>query len=229
MLTGMSYLVTGGPGDQEHDNHRNTFLDVDYRLYRNGQPVPVTPMGAILPTFQLPDGTADYRLEFEDQQTETSWQFRSGPPAEAADQLGYQCFGRDYLRRHDGPCGPVPAVFVSYDLGDGLAMDNTVQAPGTQWFDVYAYHHPSPHPTPEIAGLRLWVSYDQQEWTPALVRPAGDGRFEVTLLHPPARNRASDQVSLKVEAWDADGNRIEQLTRDAYTLTDRSPAAAGAH
>lgn len=28
-------------------------------------------------------------------------------------------------------------------------------------------------------------------------------------------HRASDQVSLRVEAWDADGNRIEQTTRDA--------------
>lgn len=35
-------------------------------------------------------------------------------------------------------------------------------------------------------------------------------------------HRASDQVSLRVEAWDADGNRIEQTTRDAFALNDRS-------
>lgn len=120
----------------------------------------------------------------------------------------------------------MPAVFVSYDLGDRLAMDNTVVALGGQWLDVHAYHHPSPYPTPEIAGLRLWTSYDQREWTPARVRPAGDGRFEVRLTHPPARHRGSDQVSLRVEAWDVAGNRVEQVTRDAFTLADRMPGGA---
>ena len=40
----------------------------------------------------------------------------------------------------------------------------------------------------------------------------------MTIDHPSARKRASDQVSLKVEAWDAAGNRIEQITHDAFTL-----------
>ncbi|MGH3682241.1 MAG: hypothetical protein ACRDT2_18550 [Natronosporangium sp.] len=86
-------------------------------------------------------------------------------------------------------------------------------------FDVYAYHHPSPLPMPDIAGLKLWVSYDGGDrWTPVSVRAKGDGRFGALLVHPRPDRRASDQVSLKVEAWDVAGNRIEQVTHDAFRL-----------
>jgi hypothetical protein len=98
-------------------------------------------------------------------------------------------------------------------------MDNTVRAPGVQRFDVYAYHHPSPAPMPAIAGLKLWASYDGgQHWTPVKVQAKGDGRYQATLVHPPANRRASDHVSLKVDAWDKAGNRLEQTTTDAFNL-----------
>ncbi|MGH3681135.1 MAG: hypothetical protein ACRDT2_12945 [Natronosporangium sp.] len=151
---------------------------------------------------------------------------RSGPPAEAADQLGYLCFGRDYLQRHDGPCGPVPAVFVSYDLGDRLAMDNTVVAPGGAV--ARRPRVPPSLPVPD-AGDRRTAALDllgPAGVDTGAVRPAGDGRFEVRLTHPPARHRGSDQVSLRVEAWDVAGNRVAQGTRDAFTLADRMPAGA---
>ncbi|MPZ25120.1 MAG: hypothetical protein GEV12_01375 [Micromonosporaceae bacterium] len=118
-------------------------------------------------------------------------------------------------------------MFVSYDLGDSLAMDNTVRAPGAQRFDVHAYHHPSPLPMPEIAGWKLWASYDGEQWQPVPVRAVGEGRFVATLVHLLAGRRASDQVSLRVEAWDVDGNRIEQVTRDAFEVRDRSVTAPG--
>ena len=113
-------------------------------------------------------------------------------------------------------------MFVSYDPGDTVVEDNTVRAPGGQVVDVYAFHHPSPYPMPEIAGVELWVSYGDGEWSPVRVVPAGEGRFRAVLVHPPASGRASDRVDLKVHAWDADGNRVEQVTRGAFTLVDRT-------
>ena len=71
---------------------------------------------------------------------------------------------------------------------------------------------------PEIADLKLWVSYGDDRWKPVQVHAVGDGAFSAKVVHPKARDRASDLVDLRVEARDVDGNRIEQFTREAYRL-----------
>ena len=50
------------------------------------------------------------------------------------------------------------------------------------------------------------------------MQAVGDGAFSPKVVHPKARDRASDLVDLRVEARDEDGNRIEQITREAYRL-----------
>src|SRR5690606_899901 len=172
MLAGLAYQVSGRPGDLQHDNLSRSLSGVAYRLYRDGKEIPVTPMGAV-PTFVLPNGVARYRLEYEDDRNHAVWTWTSDRPAEGARQLGYRCVGRDLLHLHDEPVGPVPAAFVRYDPGDTVVEDNTVRAPGGQVVDVYAFHHPSPYPMPEIAGGELWVSYGDGEWSPVRVVPAG--------------------------------------------------------
>jgi hypothetical protein len=225
-LVGLTYLVVGGPDQLANDNHHAS-TRMRYRLLRDGEEI--TPiMAGHIPFFQLPEQPGTYRLELEAPQTETAWTFSSSAPTQEAAH-GYFCLARDGFELHEDPCAPVPAVFVSYDLGSSLALDNTVRARGVHKFDVYAYHHPSPAPMPEIAGLRLWASYDGGDrWTEVRVRDQGDGGFEAQLVHPRPDRRASDQVSLKVEAWDVDGNRIEQVTYDAFTLKEVArPDASG--
>ncbi|HEY8473566.1 MAG TPA: hypothetical protein VIL37_13150, partial [Natronosporangium sp.] len=231
-------MVTGAPQDQRNNGSNPDSIGTSsYRVYRNGAEVPPLAVGAGIHVYELPAEPGDYRVELtvpkgEDRaypRTETTWTFQAGAPTEeAATPYGYVCIVRLRLGWHDGPCAPTPAVFVSYDLDESLALDNTVRAPGAHWFDVYAYHHPSPLPSPAIAGLKLWASYDGGErWVPAQVRNEGDGKFRVKLVHPPARAEAWQQVSLRVEAWDVEGNRIEQITYDAFRLRDVSSRPTG--
>lgn len=207
----------GGSGSVDDTSYEEGYFDLDISLRFEGEPVPSLP-GLPWPLFTLPAERGEYELTAQGPRTDATWTYRSGAPEQDSRQPGYSCFPESVLGV-GAPCAQEPMVFAGYDLGDSLASDNTVRAPGAQRFDVYAYHAPSAVPMPEIAGLDLWVSYDDgEQWTPARVRDRGNGRFQATVIHPPAHRRTSDSVSLKVEAWDADGSRIEQVTRDAYTL-----------
>lgn len=90
--------------------------------------------------------------------------------------------------------------------------------------EVTAYHHESD--APAITGLRVWTSTDGGDtWNPAKVISGGrDGggerTYRVTATYP-TLSETEGAVSLKAEAWDADGNRIEQVIKDAFKLADR--------
>ncbi|WP_053205721.1 S8 family serine peptidase [Jiangella muralis] len=206
-------------------NDRNT------HLYRDGVEVAggPDPVGRTLLAYQLPPEPADYRLTHRFGPTETAWEFRSGTADEDLLADPYVCDSEwmtRLLKRPPlgTPCRPEPLIFLRYDLG--LDLTNRVDAPGPQRITVTTDRQPSQRPHPEVEGLRLWVSYDEgAEWTEARVRPRGDGEFEATALHRPRNRRASDVVSLRVEAWDEAGNRVEQTIRNAYRLTDRADAA----
>ncbi|SDU61746.1 S8 family serine peptidase [Jiangella alkaliphila] len=231
----LRYTASADPGQIGWDsvgqfgqlrNDRNT------RLYRDGVEVAggPDPVGQTLLAFQLPPEPADYRLTHRLGPTETAWEFTSGTVEE--DQLAepYSC-DSEWMTRLleqpplDTPCSPEPLIFLRYDLG--LDLTNRAEAPGPQRIEVTTHRQPSLEPMPDVVGLRLWVSYDEGgEWSEARVRPRADGRFDVTALHRPASRRASDVVSLRVEAWDEEGNRVEQTIRNAYRLTDRSAAGS---
>lgn len=229
MVTGgqQQWQSDGGSGSVAQHSAEEGYFDLEIALRHDGEPVQSVP-GLPWPLFMLPAESGQYELTVVGPQTDATWTYTSGAPEEDTRQPGYECFPEMVLGI-TAPCAPEPLVFVNYDLSASLAMDNTVRAPGAQWFTVHAYHAPSTAPMPEIAGVRVWASYDGgNEWTQAQVRAEGDGEFSVKLVHPPAQRRASDQVTLKVEAWDEAGNRLEQITRDAYTLrgvTDLAPAA----
>ncbi|SEF18664.1 S8 family serine peptidase [Jiangella alba] len=230
----LRYTASSDPGQIGWDqvgqfgqlgNDRNT------RLYRDGVEIAggPDPVGRTLLAYRLPPEPADYRLTHRFGPTETAWEFRSGTADEDLLADPYVCdsewMTRVLKRPPLGtPCRPEPLIFLRYDLG--LDLTNRVAAPGPQRITVTAERQPSLRPQPEVEGLRLWVSYDQGgEWTEARVRPRGDGEFEVTALHRPANRRPSDVVSLRVEAWDEAGNRVEQTIHDAYRLTDRAGAS----
>jgi subtilisin family serine protease/Tol biopolymer transport system component len=70
-----------------------------------------------------------------------------------------------------------------------------------------------------IAGARLWTSSDDgASWRQRSGRPLGGGRFRFAV-----DSRDGDFTSLRVEAWDAAQNRIEQEIIRAYALPSRQP------
>jgi hypothetical protein len=72
---------------------------------------------------------------------------------------------------------------------------------------------------PAVAGAQLWLSYDDgATWQPQPVESTGDGGFRVTL--PDA---GGEFASVRVEAWDAQDNRIRQEVIRAW----RTPISSG--
>jgi hypothetical protein len=55
---------------------------------------------------------------------------------------------------------------------------------------------------------------------PLQIQPRGNGLFDVTILHLNV-GESGGTVSLRTEAWDDVGNRVEQTVLDAYRLTSR--------
>jgi hypothetical protein len=218
-------MVTGAPGERQHDfgsgsadfSAEESTSDLDLRLFRGD--TEIEPEPGPFELFPMPPERATYRLTGDGPQTDVTWTFGSEEPAQDTRRDGYLCF-LEMAMGSRAPCAPVPIVYVSYDMADSLAMDNTVRAPGAQRFVVHAYHAPSDRPMPDIADLRLWVSYGDDHWRPVQVRDLGDGAFRAAVVHPNARQRTSDLVDLRVEARDGDGNRIEQVTREAYRLRE---------
>lgn len=151
--------------------------------------------------------------------TTTTWEFTSGEAAEDHTPVGTLCPGTAF-RTSAAPCEPAPLVFLRYDTK--LDRDNTAPARGAHRMEVTAYHQDPA--APAITGLKVWTSTDGgQSWRPAKVkagkRMGGERTYQVTATYP-RLSETSGTVSLKAEAWDADGNRIEQVIKDAFTLTD---------
>ncbi|MGH3656389.1 MAG: S8 family serine peptidase, partial [Micromonosporaceae bacterium] len=69
-----------------------------------------------------------------------------------------------------------------------------------------------------VAGMEVSASYDDGErWHDAALTDQGDGQFRVRLEHP-AASQGSGFVSLRVRAWDTDGNSVTQTVLRAYAL-----------
>ncbi|MDG4791654.1 S8 family serine peptidase [Micromonospora sp. WMMD1102] len=209
-----------GEGNGTSADREENFRDFDVRLFRDGteiQPVPGLPWDL----FPVPAEPAKYRMTAQGKKTDVTWTFSSAEPVRDTRQPGFPCFPEVVMGR-TGPCAQEQVLFANYDLSGSLTSDNTVLAPGVQTFTVHAYHAPSTAPMPSIAGLNLSYSYDGgKRWVPTVALPVGNGKYKIVILHPADRFRPSDQVSLKVVAWDKAGNRIEQVTQDAFTLRDR--------
>ncbi|MEV4380646.1 S8 family serine peptidase [Streptosporangium sp. NPDC049644] len=192
--------------------------DYDLRLHRDGTEIPraTRPYLDNLPAFTLPEGAGTYRLTAKNAQHDTEWTFRA-PPAKEHVLPGSFC---KYwvVAGVTEQCRPTPVVFAGYDLGDTLAMDNTVRAGRSHRFTVEAYHSPSAAKMPKIAGLKLWMSTDDgARWTPVSVKRDRDGAYTADTRYPSLRD-TKGAVSLKVEAWDADGNRLKQTSTRLFDL-----------
>jgi subtilisin family serine protease len=144
--------------------------------------------------FPMAAGPADYRIEL-DVAREADWWQRS-----TATRTTWS-FGSQ-----PGD-GVLPLLSVDYDVD--LDLSNGVVDPaGPLTLRV----RQQAAGQPAVAGAELSVSYDDgASWAVVPVEPLGDGEFRATLPDP-----AGDFASLRVAAWDADDNRIEQEVIRAF-------------
>lgn len=147
--------------------------------------------------FRVPVKAETYRLTFTDDmskiltvstKTSTTWTFRSGAPA-----------GSAQVR--------IPLLVVRYHLPLGLlnhpdgstAILTVTRVAGT--------------PRAAVTGFRMWTSVDGgKTWQLAADHALGAGRYAVTM--PPVS--AGQGVSLRVQASDAGGSKIDQTIITAY-------------
>jgi hypothetical protein len=150
--------------------------------------------------FELPAEAGTYRLAYEQtgeavpyrHRSSTAWTFSSAASAGGSE---------DELR-------PIPLLVVDYEL----PLDTLDRPTGrTARFKV---HQVTGTPNRPVRSFRVWTSTDDgTTWRRASVDRDGNRSWDVTL----PRVARGTGVSLKVDARDADGNRIEQTLIDAYT------------
>jgi hypothetical protein len=200
------------------------YRNFTFHLFRDGTEIPQTPIvivpGVIsLPAFTLPADPGTYWLTAQGPGADITWTFASARPTTDAVRPGYVCvFGFRLVN----PCQAEPFLFANYDLGDTLDQRNTVAAGRKHRFQVNVTQPQTPT-APKVAGLKLWVSTDDgAHWKPATVKRDHGNTFTASTTYPDFSN-TTGAVSLKVEAWDTNGNRIEQTSTRAFALRDTRP------
>ncbi|MGW2563234.1 S8 family serine peptidase [Streptomyces sp. NPDC001514] len=184
----------GFAGDDETDEVRT-------RLYHDGTQVAdqAQPWGS----FPAAPGEGSYRLRLEtarnspawafSTRTDTSWSFRSAPPAAGQEAL-------------------LPLVLLDYDVP--VSTLNQVAGSSSTTLQVTARHQDG-WTGARIAGMRVRASTDDgAHWTSVHVSPRGNGTYDVRLDR--ALTHHADFVSLRVEAWDGAGNEVEQTVVRAF-------------
>lgn len=185
------------------------------------------------PEFALPSTKAGYRLQTVDDlpskpvfgwpsaaiqgtatQTTTSWTFRPRQPAGPL-APGYRCL-QDW-----SACAYQPLLQVNYDLG--LDLLNQAPAGRPHTFEVSVGYHPAALPPAQVTQLRLWYSTnDGGSWQQAAVSGGAGGRYQVHVTDPTVGALGTTGfVSLRLEASDLAGNRMNQTVLRAYALTDK--------
>lgn len=184
--------------------------EVSTRVWRDGELVGSLD-GIPRGSFPMAPEEADYRVELDaarnadwwtrSTEVSTEWRFSSQRP-ESGEEL-------------------LPLMSIDYQVP--VDLRNTVPHPrerrGPANLDLVISHQDAG--LPEVAGARVWVSYDDGgTWRERPVRDRGDGQFEVRLPGRPATG-AGDAVSVRVEAWDTAGNRVDQEVLRAWHLPSR--------
>lgn len=166
-------------------------------------------------TFPMDPKRAKYRLELDTARTApwwtlstktyTTWTFYSERPKNDEVEI-------------------IPLLLIDYDID--LDLLNRAPKPserkGPLTINLTVRHQHGAEKIP-IEGVRLWTSYDDGEsWKEVKnLKSLGKNKFRgITNEQNP--KKTSGYVSLKVEARDRDGNRIEQEIIRAYGLTPRN-------
>lgn len=187
------------------------------RLFRNGVEIPIDQLNGTV----VPPEPGEFRAVwggFAGTTAEWTWH-SAGTATEGTTIPGVFCLGSHPLQgASTEPCRAEPAVFVSYEMGSTLSLDNTAAAGRAHTFTANAFHSLSTAAMPRIAGLKIWTSTDDgRTWVPAWVRGGRDGEFTVKARYP-SLERTSGAVSLRAEAWDVAGNRVTMTSTRAFGL-----------
>ncbi|MPZ25654.1 MAG: S8 family serine peptidase [Micromonosporaceae bacterium] len=191
-----------------HWGLRHTSVDTTaFRLFQDGELVAeaARPSG----DFPLSPQPASYRLEVDVSRTADWW------PTSTATRTAWTV---ESARPPAGQEAVLPVLLVDYQAE--LDLTNTAPRRLLPTLDLAVRHQPGADGA-RIAGARVSVSYDDGDsWHRALVLPRGGGEFTAILLPviPPAD---AEFASLRVEAWDRAGNRIEQEVTRAWALSGR--------
>ena len=176
------------------------------RIYQDGQQV----AEATVPrdNFPMAPEAAEYRIELDvtrqadwwrtSTATRTVWTFSSAQAVSGPELL--------------------PLLSIDYDLA--VDLTNTAPHPRDRKGPPTMYLQVSQQSLdlPEVTQAQVWISYDDgATWTPRPTWHRQDGRFEVRLDSRGA-NGTTGYASIRVEATDADGNRIEQEIIRAWRL-----------
>jgi subtilisin family serine protease len=172
-----------------------------FRLFENGRLI--AEGEGFWNFYSLGDQPATYRAELEvtrtapfwtlSTHTETTWTFASAPPP-------------------GGGAEVVPLLVVDFDLGQLDVQNRSRRA--RQHIELHAHRQPGA-PTATISSFALWVSYDDgASWDNVRTDPVGDGHYRAAIKNP----TAAEHVSLRVEARDSGGSRIDQTIIRAYGL-----------
>ncbi|MEV5766726.1 S8 family serine peptidase [Micromonospora sp. NPDC052213] len=171
---------------------------VSSKVYRNGQQIhqgmQLTQFG---PITTIPE-EATYRVTLDTQSTRsplatsvsTAWTFKSANTANGPEAL--------------------PLLWPRYDFRTDLA--NTVRGDRTHHFGLDLVSQPGAK-IGEIRGVEVSVSDDDGvTWRPATVESEEDG-YQVEV-----RNPKTGFVSVRIKAWDANSNQVEQTLIRAYAV-----------
>ncbi|MER7415903.1 S8 family serine peptidase [Micromonospora peucetia] len=215
------YFIAGQYWLDGTDGHSMTAGSGDstWKLTRDGVAIP--PLATSPRRFQLPTEPGVYRLETSDTayglnsvrtlapRTDTVYTFRSKAP-QPGRPSGYAC------PMGTGSCAFQPVLALDHDLN--LDLLNRAKAGKPHLFTVTAAPHGLTPDKAKVKGMSVWTSTDGgTSWRQALAVPTGNGRYHVVANHP-TLSRTDGFVWLKVHAWDADGNRTEQVVQRAYAL-----------
>lgn len=203
-----------GDAQRGHWSWRHSIDDVAFRLYEDDELIAEAsrPRG----DFEVSPDERTLRLEVDtartgldwwrySTRTNTAWTFTSSRPEGDEPEV-------------------LPLLFVDYDLDVDLYNQaphpRDRRGPRTLEFDVR--HQPGVDAPPEVEGLKLWTSGDDGGSWEAIdnVREIAPGRFRA-ILSDPDPDETNGAIALRVEAWDADGGRIEQTIERAYGLPER--------
>ncbi|MFE5914292.1 S8 family serine peptidase [Streptomyces wedmorensis] len=165
--------------------------------------------------------TATYRIEHDvtralgtgvalGTELRTAWTFRSAAPQGVGSR---ECAD---LYTEPDDCSVLPVIITGFDV----PLDSLNRAPAGRdfAFTLTTGRQAGYGGEAAIAGAKVSASYDDGEtWHDATVRMGDDGRHQVSVRHP-RLSQTNGFVTLRVEAWDALGNRTVQTIKRAYGL-----------
>lgn len=111
----------------------------------------------------------------------------------------------------------LPLMRIDYDVD--VDLRNQVPAGTTQLVGLQVRNPQGLLPRPQISRARVWASYDEgATWQSVLVYHAGPARGSGSFIAEVEHPVGHESVSLRVEATDSRGNRIEQTVIRAYGI-----------